>query len=136
MPEKTLGLRGAAGAKIDKIARLSGQNVRLCMQCATCSAVCPMAESMGATPRHVMHLLQLGLHDAAVEAQVGQVCAACHTCTVRCPRGIDVARVFEAVRLLVLRDNVDLLHPGEVPREVRREAPQIALVSAFRKLTA
>jgi heterodisulfide reductase subunit C len=136
MAELTLRLGGATSKKIDKIARLSGQNVRLCMQCATCSAVCPMAESMWVTPRHVMHLLQLGLTDAAVEARVGQLCAACHTCTVRCPRGIDVARVFEAVRLLVLRDNVDLVCIGDLSREVRRAAPQIALVSAFRKLTA
>ena len=136
MSKLTLRLRAAPRAKIEKIQRLSGQNVQLCMQCATCSAVCPMAESMGATPRHVMHLLQMGLAEDAQGAHVGELCAACHTCTVRCPRGIDVARVFEAVRLLPLRRNVDLMRPGDLSREVRREAPQIALVSAFRKLTA
>jgi len=136
MSKLTLRLRAAPRAKIEKIQRLSGQNVQLCMQCATCSAVCPMAESMGATPRHVMHLLQMGLTEDAQGAHVGDLCAACHTCTVRCPRGIDVARVFEAVRLLPLRRNVDWVRPGDLSREVRREAPQIALVSAFRKLTA
>jgi heterodisulfide reductase subunit C len=95
-----------------------------------------MAESMGATPRQVMHLLQFGLTDAALEARAAELCAACHTCTVRCPRGIDVARVFEAVRLLRLRDNVDLLRPAEIDQDTRRRAPQIAFVSAFRKLTA
>ena len=136
MSELTLRLRVAPRAQINKIQRLSGQNVRLCMQCATCSAVCPMAESMGATPRHVMHLLQMGLTDEATQARVGEICAACHTCTVRCPRGIDVARVFEAVRLLRLRANIDLVRPSDLSRDVRREAPQIAFVSAFRKLTA
>jgi heterodisulfide reductase subunit C len=128
--------RPEATLKIAKLRELSGQNVRLCMQCATCSAVCPMAQSMGITPRQVMHLLQFGLTDAALEARVAELCASCHTCTVRCPRGIDVARVFEAVRLLTLRDNTDLLHPARIDRDVLREAPQIAFVSAFRKLTA
>ena len=91
-----------------------------------------MAESMGASTRQVMHLLQLGLTDEVLEARVGEFCAACHTCTVRCPRGIDVARV----RLLPLRQNRDLVRPGELDPEVRKRAPQIALVSAFRKLTA
>jgi heterodisulfide reductase subunit C len=95
-----------------------------------------MAQSMGTTPRQVMHLLQFGLTDAALEASVAELCASCHSCTVRCPRGIDVARVFEAVRLLPLRNNIDLLHPAEIDRDVLRQAPQIAFVSAFRKLTA
>jgi heterodisulfide reductase subunit C len=128
--------RAASLAKVVKIGQLSGENVQLCMQCGTCSAVCPMAEAMGASTRQVMHLLQLGLTDEVLEARVGEYCAACHTCTVRCPRGIDVARVLEAVRLLPLRQNQDLVRPGELDPEVRKRAPQIALVSAFRKLTA
>ena len=55
---------------------------------------------------------------------------------VRCPRGIDVPRVFEAVRQITLRQNVDLINPQEIPKETMAEAPQIAFVSAFRKLTA
>jgi heterodisulfide reductase subunit C len=128
--------RAASLAKVDRIGRLSGENVQLCMQCGTCSAVCPMAEAMGVTTRKVMHLLQLGLTDEVLEARVGEYCAACHTCTVRCPRGIDVARVLEAVRLLSLRENQDLVRPSELDPDARKRAPQIALVSAFRKLTA
>jgi heterodisulfide reductase subunit C len=91
---------------------------------------------MGLTPRHVMHMLQFGLTDRLLQERVGAVCASCHTCTVRCPRGLDVAKVFESVRLLTIRQNVDLVHLSEVSKEVLREAPQIALVSGFRKLTA
>ena len=136
MAELILSTRAQPRSKIGKVKELSGENVQLCMQCATCSAVCPRAESMGATPRQVMHLLQFGLTDEALEARVGQLCASCHTCTVRCPRGIDVARVFEAVRLLPLRQNIDLIRPAEIDKDVIKQAPQIALVSTFRKLTA
>ena len=136
MAQFILSTRAQPRSKINKVKELSGENIQLCMQCATCSAVCPMVESMGTTPRRVMHLLQFGLTDEALEARVGQICASCHTCTVRCPRGIDVARVFEAVRLLPLRQNKDLIRPGEIDKAVIKQAPQIALVSAFRKLTA
>ena len=121
---------------LDKIAEISGQNVHECMQCGTCSAVCPMVESMGFTTRQGIHYLQFGEIEPVVKAQIGEFCASCHTCVVRCPRGIDVPRVFEAVRQYVLRTNTDLIKPQEIPKETVEEAPQIAFVSTFRKLTS
>ena len=46
---------------LEKIAELSGENVWECMQCGTCSAVCPMIESMGYTTRQGIHFLQFGM---------------------------------------------------------------------------
>jgi heterodisulfide reductase subunit C len=121
---------------MNRIAELSGENVHQCMQCGTCSAVCPMVESMGFTTRQGIHYLQFGLVEKVVDARIGEYCASCHSCQVRCPRGIEVPKVFEAVRLLALRANQDLITLREVPEETLEEAPQIAMVSAFRKLTA
>ncbi len=125
-----------ARAEIRKIAEISGENIYQCMQCGTCSAICPMVDSMPFTTRKAIHLLQFG-HTAEVKVgAIGEFCASCHTCNVRCPRGIDVPRVFEAVRLLTLRQNTDFIKPGEINEETMTEAPQIAFVSSFRKLTA
>ena len=55
---------------------------------------------------------------------------------VQCPRGIDLPRVYEAVRLLTLRENIDLLPLPALSEELVAEAPQIAFVAGFRKLTA
>ena len=121
---------------VTRIAEISGQNVYECMQCGTCSAVCPMVESMGFTTRQGIHYLQFGEVEAVIDARIGEFCASCHTCTVRCPRGIDVPRVFEAVRQLVLRTNTDLVKPQDIPKDTMAEAPQIAFVSTFRKLTS
>ena len=121
---------------ISRIAEISGENIYKCMQCGTCSAVCPMVESMGFTTRQGIHLLQFGRTAEVLQARIGEFCASCHTCVVRCPRGIDVPRVFEAVRLLALRDNQDLIKPQAIPKDTMAEAPQIAFVSAFRKLTS
>ena len=121
---------------VEKINEISGENLRMCMQCGTCSAICPMGEAMPITPRRGMMLLQYGEIEAVQEAAIGTFCASCHTCEVRCPRGISVAKVYEAVRLLALRDNINLIEPEAIPKETLAEAPQIAFVSGFRKLTA
>ena len=123
-------------AAFQKICEISGETVHKCMQCGTCSAVCPMVEFMKVTVRGGMHLLQLGLVERVMDAQIGDFCAACHSCTVRCPRDIDVARVYEAVRQVALRKNVDYLVPESIPKQIMAKAPQIAFVSGFRKLTS
>jgi heterodisulfide reductase subunit C len=95
-----------------------------------------MVESMGFTTRQGIHYLQFGEIEPVLDARIGEFCASCHTCVVRCPRGIDVPRVFEAVRQVVLRTNTDLVKPQEIPQDTMAEAPQIAFVSTFRKLTS
>ncbi|HET6478072.1 MAG TPA: hypothetical protein VFF92_03230, partial [Dehalococcoidales bacterium] len=62
--------------------------------------------------------------------------ASCFTCTVRCPRGVDLGKVMEAIRLITLRKNVDYVGVSDIPRDTIGELPQIALVSSFRKHTA
>jgi heterodisulfide reductase subunit C len=121
---------------IDRIAEISGENIYACMQCGTCSAVCPMVDSMGLTTRQGILYLQFGRVDRVLDARIGEFCASCHTCVVRCPREIDVPKVYEAVRQITLRQNVDLIKPQEIPKQTMAEAPQIAFVSAFRKLTS
>lgn len=123
-------------AAVRKINEISGENIYRCMQCGTCSAVCPMVDSMGFTTRQGIHLLQFGRTEEVIHAKIGEYCASCHTCMVRCPRGIEVPRVFEAVRQLTLRQNIDLIKPQEIPKESFDEAPQITFVSGFRKLTS
>jgi heterodisulfide reductase subunit C len=121
---------------VARVEELSGENISKCMQCGTCSAVCPMIESMGFTTRQGILYLQFGRVEEVADARIGEFCASCHTCQVRCPRGIEVPRVFEAVRLLTLRQNEDFITLREIAKETLEEAPQIAFVSSFRKLTA
>ena len=119
-----------------KIRDISGQNVSQCFQCGTCSASCPMTEYLDAMPRLVMHLLQFGQADALDGLNTAWVCASCHNCVVRCPRGIDIPRVMEALRQIKLRKNVDHVEVKSLEPEEVVELPQIALVSTFRKLTS
>ncbi len=121
---------------IKKLEELSGQNVHLCMQCGTCSGSCPMSENMDFSPRKIMHLAQFGLDEGLEDVNSCKVCASCHSCTVRCPRGIDIARVMEALRQIILRKNINLVEPSKIPAEKIKELPPIALIGGFRKLTS
>lgn len=123
-------------SSIKKINELSGESVKVCMQCATCTGMCPMVEEMDLSPRQVMHLSQFGFMEKLAEINTYWKCASCHACSVKCPRGIDIARVMEALRQQVLRKSDDKIKLSEIPKEDIKEMPQIALVAGFRKLTS
>ena len=119
-----------------KIEKLSGQNIQQCFQCGTCSGSCPMLESMDMHPRKIMRMVQLGLAENLESINTCWICASCHTCNVMCPRGVDLPRVMEALRLISLRKNRDYIDPSKLPEEVIKDCPQIAMVAGFRKLTS
>jgi heterodisulfide reductase subunit C len=120
---------------VAKVTELSGQDLRLCYQCGKCSAGCPMSSAMDILPNQVMRLVQLGLEEDIAASKAVWLCASCLTCTARCPKGVDLSRVMEAIRLLTLRKNKNYVEPSRLPRETVADLPQIALVSGFRKLT-
>lgn len=121
---------------IDKVNELSGQNIYECMQCGMCTGSCPMAGQLDTLPRRVMRMIQLGLEENVNDCKTFWTCASCYSCSVNCPRGIDLARVMEALRLLILRKNIDHIELSKLTAETVQELPQIALVSGFRKLTS
>jgi heterodisulfide reductase subunit C len=121
---------------IEKLKKLSGQNINQCFQCGTCTGSCPMQEHLDAFPRKIAHLARLGLEEELEKLNTCWVCASCHTCNIRCPRGVDLPRVMEALRLMTLRKNVNYIEPSQLPAETLKECPQIAMVAGFRKLTS
>lgn len=124
------------GSFVSKVEEISGQDLLSCYQCGKCSAGCPMSFAMDILPNQIIRLAQLGMEEEIAESKAIWLCATCFTCAARCPRGCDLSRVMEAIRLLTLRKNVDAVEPSRIPEETLAELPQIALVSCFRKFTA
>jgi heterodisulfide reductase subunit C len=123
---------------VNKVIEISGENLPLCYQCGMCSAGCPMAFAMDLLPNQIIRLAQLGFEEDIAKSKTIWICASCMTCTVRCPRGINVGKVMETLRLITLRKNiknVDYIKPNTIPAEALAEYPPIAMVGAFRKLT-
>ena len=121
---------------IEKLEKLSGQNIQQCFQCGTCTGMCPMIEHMDVPPRKIVHMAQLGLEEELEDVEACWICASCHSCNVRCPRGVDLPKVMEALRLLSLRKNKNYIEPSKLDEETIKDCPQIALVAGFRKLTS
>jgi heterodisulfide reductase subunit C len=57
---------------------------------------------MDLLPSKVIRYVQLGM-DEALDSKTPWICTVCFNCEVRCPRGIDVANVMEALRQATLR---------------------------------
>jgi heterodisulfide reductase subunit C len=120
---------------VKKVKELSGQNLQLCYQCGMCTGNCPSTANMDISPRRIIELARLGLEEEIADSRTVWTCASCLACTVNCPRGFDLSKVMEAIRLLTLRKNVDRVRPEDIPPQERSDLPQIAMVSGLRKFT-
>ena len=121
---------------VKKVEEISGENFHKCMQCGMCSGGCPMIEYMDIPPRRIMILTHFGLKDKVISSKTAWICATCNACSVRCPRGIELTKVMEAIRQLTLRKNINYVEPSAISEEMMADLPQIALVSCFRKHTS
>ena len=119
---------------VDKVASISLERINKCYQCGECTSGCPSAYLMDIKPNQVTMLLQVGDSKTLLESETPWLCLACYQCERRCPQGISIARILEAVRETVLRKGIDTTSLSDV-KEIE-EFPSVALVANFRKMTS
>ena len=120
------------GPFVRQVEEISGQDLLACNQCGKCSAGCPVVAAMDILPSQVIRMAQLGMEEV-LESNTIWICASCLTCATRCPKGVDVPRLMEALRQISLRKGVTKLDLKALPPELVREVPQLAIVGGFRK---
>ena len=121
---------------IKKVEELSGQSLLACYQCGKCSAGCPAVSQMDILPNQIIRYAQLGFKDELLKSKSIWICASCMTCNTRCPKGINIAEVIEAVRQILLRQNKDHVCIKKLSDKEKEEVPPIALISCMRKFTS
>ena len=84
----------------EHVEALSGEKIKKCYQCGKCTAGCPVAFATDNPPRKTIRLLQVGLAEEVLKSNSIWICAACQTCYVRCPRGVNVPRIMQALVII------------------------------------
>ena len=117
-----------------EIIRSSGVNPKKCMRCGKCSATCPAYDEMEYHPHQFVYMVENGDIQPLLESKSLYQCLTCFACIERCPRGVEPAKLVEAVRLAVIRkQGANHLKADDIPALLDEDMPQQAIVSALRK---
>ncbi len=120
----------------EEIIRISNVNTKKCMKCGKCSATCPMYDEMEYHPHQFVGMVETGDIQPLLDSDSLYKCLSCFACVDRCPRGVEPAKVVEAVRLTAIRkQGANRMTANDVPAMIEEDTPQQLLVSAFRKYT-
>ncbi len=118
----------------EELIRESGVNPKKCMKCGKCSATCPAYDEMEYHPHQFVSMVENGDIEPLINSESLYKCLSCFACIDRCPRGVQPAKLVEAVRLEVIRKQGDnRMTANDVPALLDEDTPQQLLVSAFRK---
>ena len=118
----------------EQILRTSGVNPLKCMRCGKCSGTCPAYDEMEYHPHEFVYMVERGEIEPLLNSESLYKCLTCFACVDRCPRDVEPAKLVEAVRLMVIRQQgKNHLKPDQIPELLDDELPQQAIVSALRK---
>ena len=118
----------------EQILRMSGAAVQKCMRCGKCSATCPSYDEMEYHPHEFVCMVERGDVEKLLKSESVYKCLTCFACVERCPRGVEPAKVIEAVRLEAIREQgKNHLKPDRIPELLDEEIPGQLLMMALRK---
>ena len=83
----------------DAIKELGGADLEQCIQCATCTGVCPWNNVTYFSPRWMIRLAQFGLE--GFESDDLWRCVTCNTCVLHCPRGLKIIDIIRSMRMMM-----------------------------------
>ena len=118
----------------EEILRMSGVDTKKCMKCGKCSATCPAYNEMEYHPHQFVGMVENGDIEPLLSSESLYRCLTCFACVERCPRSVQPAKLVEAVRLeLIRQQGQNHFKPEHVPEMLDEDLPQQAITSAFRK---
>lgn len=118
----------------EQVLRTSGVNPLKCMRCGKCSGTCPSYDEMEYHPHQFVYMVEKGEIEKLMQPKSIYKCLSCFACVERCPRSVEPAKLVEAIRLMVIRQQGgNHLTAEQVPGMLDEDLPQQAVVSAYRK---
>lgn len=83
-----------------------GDKLYNCIQCGTCSGMCPLSPHMDYTPRQIIAMIRAGFKGEVLSSYTTWLCASCYSCTVECPKEITITDIMYAAKRLAIRQGV------------------------------
>ena len=118
----------------EQIIRSSGVNVLKCMRCGKCTGTCPAYDEMEYHPHEFVYMVEKGEIEKLMNSPSIYKCLTCFACVERCPRGVEPAKIVEAVRLAAIRrQGENHIMAEDIPCIADDDTPGQLIVSAFRK---
>jgi len=88
-----------------------GENIRRCFACGTCTAGCPVREIDDKyNPRKIIRMVILGMRGRVLRSDFIWLCSTCYTCSERCPQGVKVTDIMNALKNIAVREGY--IHPA------------------------
>ncbi|TXT53921.1 MAG: CoB--CoM heterodisulfide reductase iron-sulfur subunit C [Candidatus Thorarchaeota archaeon] len=103
---------------VDKIVEAGADRIRTCIQCGTCSSVCPSGRRTAFRTRELMRKALLGLKDEVLSSPDLWLCATCLTCLERCPRQIKVTDAIVIMRNMAVKEGYMLPQHRKVSQKL------------------
>jgi Fe-S oxidoreductase len=83
---------------VEEVREKAGELFMTCMQCGTCTSVCPWNQLSSFNPRRILRQISLGNGTERSVDEAVWSCVTCNSCGTQCPRGIELVDVIRAVR--------------------------------------
>ncbi len=91
---------------IEEVSRISGDAVKSCFQCGTCTGTCPSGRLTSLRSRTIIRKAILGMKKEVLSSPALWECMICFKCHEQCPRGVNIPVVMLALRNLAVREGV------------------------------
>jgi heterodisulfide reductase subunit C len=82
------------------------EDLQSCIQCGTCSGVCPLSIYMDYTPRQVMALTRSDFKNEVLRSHTIWLCASCYACTVECPKQIRITDIMYELKQRAIAEGI------------------------------
>ena len=82
------------------------ENLRKCIQCGTCSGICPLSIYMDIPPRKIIAMVREGFREEVLSSFTIWLCASCYSCSVNCPENIGITDIMYSLKRKAIEEKV------------------------------
>jgi len=84
-----------------------GETINKCIQCGTCSSICPVSIYMDYTPRQLIAMAKAGFRSEVLNSKTIWICTSCYGCTTYCPGGVKITEIMYVLKRIAMREGIE-----------------------------